>query len=244
LAVALRRLLTATTGLLLACSLSSFVRAEWILQPLPSGAKILPNPWVIPCDPAVWFQDRVKERGESIVDAQCGDLRGDGVIRMYAHLKDSHRYIELENTVEGPHTARDIFNAGPFVPLVTFGLGSNAPKPSIFMSEGVRVRELYWNGSHWVTRLIESSYHHVPRALIADNEIRKDGRTRVYGECTEFLTEYVLRDGKWTATIERIRPKYEYSKTTKATVGIAPNIGRGIVLLTDNNAEFIAWSSK
>lgn len=225
---------------LLALILAGPSSAEWRVVNLSANTKIMPNPWASPCDPAVWFQDRVQERGEPIVDAQCGDLRRDGVVRMYAYLGQSHQYIELENTNEGPHTVKDVFNAKTFAPRVTFGLGSNAPKPSIFMSEGVRVRELFWDGTRWISKLIESSYEHIPRALIAD-DLRRDGKRHLFAECGRWLIDYSLQGNQWTASKYQIRSESKYSKTTRGAVGAMPGAGRGIAVWTDTASEFIAW---
>lgn len=240
-ALALRRLLAVGLATGLYCfSLVVDSRAEWRVLPATTGTKMLPNPWATPCDPAIWYHDRVQERGEPLINAQCGDLRGDGVVRMYAHLGQSNQYIELENTFEGPHTVKDIFNARAFAPLVTFGLGSVAPRPSIFMSEGVRVREIYWNGTEWQTQLIESSYDHIPKGLVAD-DIRRDGQRHLFAECGQLLIDYVFKAGKWTPTKHTIRPKYKYSKTNRTSVGAMPGVGRGIAVQTDTDFEFITW---
>lgn len=214
--------------------------AEWRVIPLADNTKASPNRWALPCDPAVWFQDRVQERGEPIVDAQCGDLRGDGVTRMYAHLGQSHQYVEMENSIEGPHAVKDVFNAGAFAPLVTFGMGSIAPKPSIFMSEGVRVREIYWDGKSWVTKLIESSYDHIPKAMIAE-DLRGDRKKHLFADCGQLLIDYFLDGQKWASTQYRIRPSYKYTKTMSANIGVRPGVGRGIIVKTDTDNEFIGW---
>lgn len=242
-AMALRQLLTWPATLLgtaLLCA-SSLAHAGWDVVSFSSDTTLIANPWVADCDPAVWHHDRVQERGEPIMGAQCGDLRGDGVQRMYAYLGHSNLYVEMENSVEGPHIVQEVLKARPFVPVVTFGPGRGSPKPSIFIHSGRHTSESVWTGGTWEWGAIDSTIDHsMPRGLVAA-DIYGDGKIHLYSECGKDVIEYTWLGGHWLRWMARVRAESKYTKTASVSLAIVPNRGRGIAIQTDNEHEVIVW---
>lgn len=184
------------------------------------------------CDPAIWHHDRVKERGQRIVNAVCGNGRGDGKERLYAYLAPSHTVVEMENSVEGPHAVKDLFGANPFPSAIAIGPGKSG-RPAIFAAIGIRLWEFSWTGSEWKRELVDGMHNSIALALFSA-DLRRDGIVRLYAAGNDRIIEYTASSTSW-------RKKGIPLTVTKFTsVRLAPDNSIAVVDFKGVHAK-VAW---
>jgi len=177
--------------------------AAWTFEPVSTAP---PAAIDQSCAAEKWRHKEIRESGRPIASSVCGDLRGDGVERMYAALKGGP-VVEMELQSDGPRTVM-VLVAEPIWPVAVAAARAKGRKnPSLFVSAQRWISELNWNGKRWDIDSIPQNASGMTTGFVAA-ALRGDGYKRLYISSQKNVTEYRRTPAGWSR--ELMHPRLGY----------------------------------